>query len=307
MIWRGAERVLLQEKLRGSKVAAKEQLYREIKAAITDSSSTVTASRVVLRPADRNEAIERTQKLRQSFSRAGMPHVNYPSLGSVALSGSTRVQRSRKTGSIGLSTGRGSSGAPWGGVTESQNDLETIGIGETIDKRRVSTAGHANSKQLPLGDVSATNRRPVSRAQSAPSVPGFAPDLDEHSIASFEDSISPFHEEESSDCTLSYCNLFLCSPWLCVLQFQTCLSAGIPKLALCKIDAGEYGSRQKTQRRPRTQRKQVSRSRSRPSLSLYEKQRATQRWVSSASDVGRKPAKKMTGRLDPRMSYPYFG
>lgn len=114
-----------RQKLRGNKVAAKEGLYKEIEAALDESQDTVTASRVAFRPAARRKALDRTHRLRQSLSRAGMTPMG-------GLDSSlTSVRRAQSVGSIGLSTGRADGGAEWGSALDdkTKGDAQAIGVG----------------------------------------------------------------------------------------------------------------------------------------------------------------------------------
>ena len=114
-----------RQKLRGNKVAAKEELYGEIMAALGESQQTVSASRVAFRPAARREALDRTHRLRQSLSRAGMA----PAGG--LDSSLSNVRRTQSVGSIGLSTGRGQGGTEWGSAMDDgiKGDARAIGVG----------------------------------------------------------------------------------------------------------------------------------------------------------------------------------
>eukprot|EP01043_Picozoa_sp_COSAG02_P052770 COSAG02_NODE_5738_length_4078_cov_2.919326_1_plen_619_part_00 len=128
-----------RQKLRGNKVAAKEDLYAEIVAALDESQDTVTASRVAFRPAARRKALDRTHRLRQSLSRAGMAPV-------AGLESSlTNVRRAQSVGSIGLSTGRGEGGTEWGSAMDDgiKGNAQAIGVGapprNPVQKRPTSS------------------------------------------------------------------------------------------------------------------------------------------------------------------------
>ena len=114
-----------RQKLRGNKVAAKEQLYGEIVAALSESSDTVTASRIAFRPAARQKALDRTHRLRQSLSRAGMAPVA-SSQGTMS-----EVRRAQSVGSIGMGTGRGVGGTEWGGAMDDtmSGEAKALGVG----------------------------------------------------------------------------------------------------------------------------------------------------------------------------------
>eukprot|EP01050_Picozoa_sp_SAG11_P012520 SAG11_NODE_1395_length_5038_cov_1.168050_6_plen_136_part_00 len=129
-----------------------------------------------------------------------MPNVAFPSLGSVALSGSTRVRRARSVGSIGLHSGRANGGAPWGGVSEMIGDA--AGVMHTIGVSSGRQALRQHSEVDHVDGVRGENKqqRPVSRAQSAP---GFAPDLEVQSIVTWENSDA---DESPPNCELHHLN-----------------------------------------------------------------------------------------------------
>ena len=133
-----------RQKLRGNKVAAKEDLYGEIVAALDESQETVTASRVAFRPAARRKALDRTHQLRQSLSRAGMA----PAGG--LESSLTNVRRAQSVGSIGLSTGRGEGGTEWGSAMDDKTtgDARALGVGamprDPVQRRPTSSPAKQN-------------------------------------------------------------------------------------------------------------------------------------------------------------------